>query len=121
MRAVAVEQHGTDVEVPGRVELPVAPVGADEVVDERQIRAEHTFWRRATIGAAIGMVAGAGGWALLVFLALAGSDWDLGPALLMGAAVGVFAGAFLGGWAGVMTGCGVLEAAEHAQRHDRAG
>lgn len=115
---MAVGQHGTDVEA-------VAPAGevvaGDAAVDERQTRAEHTFWRRAVVGAAIGMVAGAGGWALLVFLALAGTGWDLGPALLMGAAVGVFAGAFLGGWAGVMAGCGVLEAAEHAQRHDRSG
>jgi hypothetical protein len=38
----------------------------------------------------------------------------LGPVVWMGAGVGVFAGAFYGGWAGTMMGTAELEAAEHA-------
>jgi hypothetical protein len=68
--------------------------------------------RDAIIGVCVGMVVGAAIWAFLVFLALVGTDWDLGPTMVMGALVGVFAGAFYGGWAGVVAGSGRLEHAE---------
>lgn len=77
--------------------------------------AERTFARRAVIGVLVGMPVGALIWTGIVWLALAlgAGGWDVWPALGMGAAVGVFAGSFLGGWAGVMWGAGQLDEAEH--------
>jgi hypothetical protein len=92
--------------------------GAD--LDGLQEQAERTFWRDALIGAAIGMAVCAGLWMVIVAVALAGAGWELGPPLAMAAGVGVFAGAFLGGWCGVMVGTARLESAERdieARRH----
>ena len=61
-------------------------------------------------------------WASIVAIALIGSGNALGPVLWMGAGVGVFGGAFLGGWAGVMSGLGQLEEAEReilSEQHHR--
>jgi len=66
------------------------------------------------------MVIGAAVWAGLVAVALAGSGWGLGPPLWMAAGIGVFAGAFLGGWAGVMVGTTRLEHVEHGQLMPRS-
>jgi hypothetical protein len=77
--------------------------------------AERTFAHRAVIGVLVGMPVGALIWTGIVGLALAlgAGGWDVWPALAMGAAVGVFAGSFLGGWAGVMWGAAQLDEAEH--------
>jgi hypothetical protein len=77
-----------------------------------QLAAERSVARAALIGAAIGMVICAGLWTVLVWVALAGSDTELGGALWMGAAVGVFAGIFFGGWVGTMVGAGHLDEVE---------
>jgi hypothetical protein len=82
----------------------------------RQVRAEHAFWRDALVGAALGMVICAGLWMVIVGVALIGAGWSLGPPLAMAAGVGLFAGAFLGGWVGVMVGTARLEAAERSIR-----
>jgi hypothetical protein len=81
-------------------------------LDDLQEQAERTFWRDAAVGAGIGVVVCAGLWMVIVAVALIGAGWELGPPLAMAAAVGVFAGAFLGGWAGVMVGTARLESAE---------
>jgi hypothetical protein len=86
---------------------------AREDAELLQLGAEHVFWRDALIGAVIGMVVCAGVWMLIVGIALVGAGWSLGGPLLMAAGVGLFGGAFLGGWAGVMVGAARLEAAEH--------
>lgn len=101
--------------------VEAGPAAPPAVVDERQVRAERVFWHRAIVGSVVGMFVGAGLWVLLVSLALVGAGWPLRGPLLMAVAVGVFAGSFLGGWAGVMAGCGVLERAEHEQRHPPEG
>jgi hypothetical protein len=92
--------------------LDGAGVGDLDDLDELQERAERTFWHDAAVGAGIGVVVCAGLWMVIVAVALIGAGWELGPPLAMAAAVGVFAGAFLGGWAGVMVGTERLESAE---------
>ena len=81
--------------------------------DQRQERAERTFWQKAMVGGVIGMTAGAVLYAGIVAIALVGSGSSIGPAVWMGAGVGVFGGLFLGAWAGVMAGLGQLEETEH--------
>ncbi len=93
---------------------PPLAVVPDDTADALQLDAEHSLWRDAIIGMSIGAVVCAGIWALLVLISIAGTDWQLGPAMWMGAAVGVFAGAFYGGVAGTMIGARKLEHAEHA-------
>lgn len=92
----------------------VATPGAEPVpeVEGLQLEAERSLLRDALVGIVVGMLVGAGVWALLVLVALAGTDWDLGPAMWMGAGVGVFAGSFYGGWVGTVVGCRKLEEAE---------
>ena len=78
--------------------------------------AEARWWRGLLIGIAIGVPACALIWMGLVGIAMvmANPDWPVWPALGMAAVVGVFAGAFLGGWAGV-TAC--AEALDDAELH----
>jgi hypothetical protein len=94
---------------------PQAPLTlvAGVEVEQIQVDAERSFWRDTFIGIALGSAICAGLWALFMLIALAGTDARLGPAMWMGAAVGVFAGAFYGGWAGTMVGVRKLEHAEH--------
>ncbi len=98
--------------VPGSAAPPAGAGDTGPGPDAVQRAAERTLLRDTIVGVVVGMVLGAGVWALLVLIALAGTDWDLGPALGMGAGVGMFAGAFYGGWAGTVVGCRELEEAE---------
>jgi hypothetical protein len=96
------------------------PERGDDTADALQERAERSFWRDALVGAVVGMVVCAGIWMLLVGIALVGAGWSLAGPLLMAAGVGLFGGAFLGGWAGVMVGAARLEETERellARRH----
>jgi hypothetical protein len=95
--------------------------GSGDIVDARQTRAERTFWHRALVGGLIGVVLGALLWAAIVAIALAGSGFSMGPVVWTGAAVGVFGGVFLGGWAGVMSGLKQLEETEHDLMMERNG
>ena len=83
--------------------------------DENQLRAESTVVRGALVGMAIGAAVCAGIWIVIVVIALAGSGFALGPMILVGAGCGMFAGLFLGGWAGTTVACSALEAVEHEQ------
>lgn len=100
----------------------IAPAtGSEDLADGRQTRAERTLWQRALVGGLIGMVLGALLWAGIVAVALVGSDFSIGPAVWMGAGVGVFGGVFLGSWAGVMAGLRQLEETEHELMVERHG
>ena len=76
--------------------------------------AEARWWRGLLIGIAIGVPVCALLWMGLVALALAlaSPGWPVWPALGMAAVVGVFAGMFLGGWAGVTARAEALDDAE---------
>jgi hypothetical protein len=76
--------------------------------------AEARWWRGLLIGIAIGVPVCALLWMGLVALALAVASpgWPVWPALGMAAVVGVFAGMFLGGWAGVTARAEALDEAE---------
>ena len=94
------------------------PTGSEpapfEEVLVRQETAERVVLRDAIVGALIGMLVGAGIWTLIVVIAVAGSGWDMAPIVGVGVAVGIFAGAFYGGWAGTVIGNHHVEEAEHA-------
>jgi fatty acid desaturase len=81
--------------------------------DDAQARVERHVFRSTVIGMVVGAVVCAGIWALLVAIALVGHGWALGPMLAVGAGCGVFAGMFLGGWAGALVGASQLEHHEH--------
>jgi len=87
-----------------------------ELVPPEIVAAERHWWRGLVVGIAIGIPVCALLWMGLVGIALAVADpgWPVWPALGMAAVVGVFAGAFLGGWAGV-TAC--AEALDEAEIH----
>ncbi len=97
----------------------IAAANSGGRADLRQERAERTFWHRALVGGVIGMALGALLYAGIVAIALIGSGNALGPVIWMGAGVGVFGGAFLGGWAGVMSGLGQLEDTEREILHEQ--
>ena len=102
-------------ESPGTFDDPgtriVAPDEASGLLATQQ-RAEASFWHTTLVGAVSGLLVCAGLWMAIVAVALVGAGWSLGPPLAMATCVGIFAGAFLGGWAGVMVAAGRLEAAE---------
>ncbi len=98
--------------------LRVVPAAEpDPLVAQRG--AERTVARSAAVGAAVGALVCAAIWLGLVVIALAGSGSDLAPMLAVGAGCGVFAGIFLGGWAGTLIGAAALEHVEHEQRAKR--
>jgi hypothetical protein len=100
-------------------ELVVVPAPDDHavvaVVPSEIVEAEAHWWRGLLLGIAIGIPVCALIWMGLVALALgvvADTDWPIWPAVGMAAVVGVFAGAFLGGWAGVTACAEQLDEAE---------
>jgi hypothetical protein len=103
-----------EVELPAARPRPqlvqVEPGGVPAAVTQ----AERSLWRAAGIGVAIAVPACALLWMGLVALALAIADTGVPylPALGMAAVVGMFAGTFFGGWAGVTLKAEELEAAE---------
>lgn len=104
----------------GLVAVPSPPVAAP-LVPEEIVAAERSWWRGLIVGMAIGVPVCALVWMGLVALALTmtDTDWPMLPSVGMAAVVGVFAGMFLGGWAGVTARAEQLDEAElHAQhRH----
>ena len=60
-------------------------------------------------------------WLGIVLLALAAADWpgSWASAIALGAVVGVLAGVFFGGWAGVLTAAHTLDAADAHRRLSR--
>ena len=101
--------------------LALAPA-APPLVPAEVTAAEAHWWRGLLIGVAIGVPVCALIWMGLIAVAMlmANPGWPVWPALGMAAVVGVFAGAFLGGWAGVTACAERLDEAElHASRSPR--
>jgi hypothetical protein len=106
----------------GGTHLELVCSGSQEVAETADLAelqaearaAERDFVYSAMKGVLIGMPVGALIWMGMVALAISLADvsWEVLPALGMGAAVGVFAGAFLGGWVGVTAKAEHLEEAE---------
>jgi hypothetical protein len=105
MTAMAVRQQGSTQETGATPQAGVT---------EEVAAAERSWWRGVIIGMAIGIPVCAVLWVGLVALALAVADtgWPVVPALGMAAVVGVFAGVFFGGWAGVTVKAEELDHAE---------
>jgi len=100
---------------PDATPVPLVPVEVTE--------AEAHWWRGLVWGIAIGIPVCALLWMGLVALAVgvfAVTSWPVWPAVGMAAVVGVCAGAFLGGWAGVTACAERLDEAElHTPRPGR--
>ncbi len=115
MTALAVNPDDTTPATP-RVALTSVPALAatPALVAPEIVAAERRWWRGFGLGIAIGIPVCALLWMGIVGLALmmAGPGWPVWPALGMAAVVGVFAGAFLGGWAGVTACAEQLDDAE---------
>ena len=123
MVAAAIEIGSEPGEAP-RPHLSVVADSAPAPMGELQAAArsaEVSLARSAVRGVLIGMPVCAVIWVGIVALglAMAGGSWDLLPALGIGAVVGMFSGAFFGGWAGVTAAAEQLEEAERhiIQRH----
>ena len=97
---------------------PPAPLVPPEIE-----AAEAHWWHGMLWGIAIGIPVCTLLWMGLVALALgvvADPGWPVWPAVGMAAVIGVFAGAFLGGWAGVTACAERLDEAElHTPRAPR--
>jgi hypothetical protein len=119
MTALATPPEETAPTTLAAVPAPTSVVSADPVPPE-VAAAEAHWWRGLLLGIAIGIPVCALVWMGMVWLALgvvADSDWPIWPAVGMAAVVGVFAGAFLGGWAGVTACAEHLDETElHASR-----
>jgi len=120
------ETMPTALSVAPLASAPLAPavaapaVVAFDPVPPEIVAAEARWWRGLVIGMAVGVPICALLWMGLVALALAVADpgWPVWPAVGMAAVVGMFAGCFLGGWAGVTACAEALDEAElHASRH----
>jgi hypothetical protein len=110
--------------VPATVESTAPTVGADvvpaDVVPAEVVAAERHWWKGFMIGMAIGVPVCSLLWMGIVAIAVGVMNvgWPIWPALGMAAVVGVFAGLFLGGWAGVTACAERLDEAEfHHMRH----
>jgi hypothetical protein len=94
--------------------LAVVP-DPEPLVPPEIVAAEARWWRGMLLGMAIGIPLSALLWAGLGAVAVgvvAESHWPVWPTVLMSAVIGVFAGAFLGGWAGVTACAEQLDEAE---------
>jgi len=99
-----------------------APAVDGGLVPEEILEAETHWWKGLLVGIAIGIPVCALLWMGLVAIAVGvmGTGWPVWPAMGMAAVVGVFAGAFLGGWAGVTACAERLDEAElHTPRSRR--
>jgi hypothetical protein len=95
--------------------LPTLPSRA--VDDAAQLRAESKLLRSALLGAGVGAFVCSAIWVGLVAIATVGKGIALAPTLAMAAGCGVFAGLFLGGYAGALTGSRWLEEVDHERMH----
>jgi hypothetical protein len=118
MTALANQPHETVPEPPEQpveaVGLAVVPPPPAPLVPDEIVAAERSWWRGLVVGMAIGIPVCALLWVGIVAIAMATADpgWPVLPALGMAAVVGVFAGMFLGGWAGVTARAEALDEAE---------
>ena len=117
MTALAVNPDETDDSTPTTALAVVPDSGPPtdaELVPPEIVVAERRWWRGFILGIAIGIPVCALVWMGIVGLAMLMADpgWPVWPALGMAAVVGVFAGSFLGGWAGVTACAEQLDEAE---------
>lgn len=121
MTALAVNPEDTTPTTPSVAlaavpELAAAPpdLAPPDLVPPEIVAAERRWWHGFVLGMAIGVPVCALLWMGIVGLALVVADpgWPVWPALGMAAVVGVFAGMFLGGWAGVTACAEQLDEAE---------
>jgi hypothetical protein len=125
MTAVAANPEPTPVATaaPALALVPAPATAPGPLVPAEVTAAEAHWWRGLLWGMAIGIPVCTLLWMGLVALAVgvfAVTSWPVWPAVGMAAVVGVFAGAFLGGWAGVTAGAEQLDEAElHTPRPGR--
>jgi hypothetical protein len=119
MTALATPPEETAPATLAAVPAPTPVVGADPVPPEVHAAEAH-WWRGLILGMAIGIPVCTLVWMGMVALAVgvvADTGWPIWPAVGMAAVVGVFAGMFLGGWAGVTACAEHLDEAEfHSHR-----
>lgn len=120
MTALAATPH-EEPEAPS-TQLVAVPSPPPELVPPEIVAAESHWWKGLIVGIAIGIPVCALIWMGMVAIAVGvmGTGWPIWPAVGMAAVVGVFAGAFLGGWAGVTACAERLDEAElHTPRSRR--
>lgn len=89
---------------------------APESLEERTARVEKSIFRDAFVGAVLGALILSPIWAGMMWLAIRSNGTALVPPMAMAAGIGVFAGVFMGGWAGTLVGGTKLEHFEHEIR-----
>jgi len=111
---VAVELEPTEADARPTLAVVAADAKTAGTLQAHARAAEQRLAHAAIRGMLIGMPACAVVWIAIVGLGLAigSADWDVLPAFGTAAVVGMFAGAFFGGWAGVTLTAHALDEAE---------
>ena len=117
MTAASIASHPAPESSPERVRPTIVPAasGSEDLV-ERTARVEKSVFRDAFVGATIGALILAPIWAAMMFFAIRNNGTALTGPVAMAAGIGVFAGVFMGGWAGTLVGGTKLEHFEHEIR-----
>ena len=117
MTAASIESQAAPESSPARFQPEIVPASTDhETLEERTARVEKGIFRDAFRGAVIGALILSPTWAAMVWFALRNADTARGGPVAMAAGIGVFAGVFMGGWAGTLIGGTKLEHFEHETR-----
>jgi hypothetical protein len=117
MTAASIESQAASASSPERFQPEIVPVSAErEHLDERTARVEKGVFRDALVGALVGALVLAPTWAAMMWLAIHNAGTALGPPVATASGIGVFAGVFMGGWAGTLVGGTKLEHFEHETR-----
>jgi len=111
----AMESQTAPEPSPGRFEPEIVPASPDDL-EARTARVERSVFRDAFVGAVIGALILAPIWAAMMWLAIRNADTAMAGPIAMAAGIGVFAGVFMGGWAGTLVGGTKLEHFEHEIR-----
>jgi hypothetical protein len=89
---------------------PTAPSAPPSTLDEERA-VERALWKSVFVYSVAAIPVCIAIWVGMVWLSLAllDSDWGLTAPLVMGACVGLVAGAFFGGWAGFLAKAHTLD------------